>query len=142
MKEITKEDLKANPDIENAYTTSLTINGQNVEISIDPDDVELEKAVELANKIVGNFDFYEANARKKIIEEFLDTYNETWIDEEEGFSELDEKAFSENLTLTNIKFLSNSSIDFFYSENGMFGDHWLVAQSFDGENFDYTEMYG
>ena len=142
MNKITREDLKANQEIENAYQTTLTVNGQNLEVSIDPDDVELEKTIELANKIIGNFEFYDANARKKIIEEYLDTYNKTWIDEEEGYLELDDKTFNENLTLTSISFLSDSSIDFYYSENGMFGNHWLVAQSFDGENFDYAEMCG
>ena len=142
MNKITREDLKANRGIENAYQTTVTIHGQNIEVSIDPDDVELEKTIDLANKIMGNFEFYEANARKKIIEEYLDIYNKSWKDEEEGYPELDDKTFNGNLTLTSISFLSDSSIDFYYSENGMFGNHWLIAQSFDGENFDDAEMYG
>ena len=142
MNIITKENLKANPDIENAYQTILKINEQDIDISLDPDDVEIEKTIELANKIIGNFEFYEGNARRKIVEEYLENYNDNWRDEEEGEPELDEKAFSKNLTLTSISFLSDSSIDFFYSENGMYGNHSLIAQSFDGENFDDTTMYG
>ena len=142
MKKLTKEDLTADPDIENAYQSSLTIKGLNIEVFIDPDDAELEKTIELANKIMGNFEFYEANARKKIIDEYLDIYNETWRDEEKGDPKLDKKAFCENLTLSSISFISDSSIDFCYSENGMFGSHWLIAQSFDGEKFDYATMFG
>lgn len=142
MNIITKENLEANPDIENAYQTTITVNGQIIDILIDPDDVEIEKTINLANKIIGNYERYESKARKIIIQEYLENYNDNWRDEEDGEPELDEKAFSKNLTLTSITFLSSSSIDFFYSENGMFGNHSLIAQSFDGENFDDTTMYG
>jgi hypothetical protein len=55
---------------------------------------------------------------------------------------LDEKVFGKNLTLYSVGFLSYSSIDLYYSENGMFGNHSLIAQSFDGENFDHATMFG
>nr|WP_199002247.1 DUF2262 domain-containing protein [Flavobacterium sp. ASV13] len=142
MYTITKENLKVNPNIENAYQTIVTINEQKIKISLDPDDVEIEKTIELANKIMGNFDFYEKKARQKIIEEYLNSYNEDWREEEEGEVKLDEKSFSKNLTLKSVSFLSDSCIDFFYSENGMFGNHSLIAQSFDGENFDDATMFG
>ena len=139
---ITKENLKDNPHIENAYKTTITVNGQIISISIDPDDVELEKTIHLANKIIGKFDLYESKARKIIIQEYLKKYNDNWRDDEEGEPELNEKSFSENLTLKSVAFLSDSSVDFFYSENGMFGNHSLIAQSFDGENFEDATMYG
>lgn len=140
MKKISKENLTK--DLKTGtYKTVLEINKQNIHISIDPDDVEIEKTIELSNKIIDNFSFYENSARQKIINDYLENYNENWRDEEEGV-ELDQNAFSNNLTLKSISFLSDSSIDFFYSENGMFGNHSLIAQSFDGENFDYTTMYG
>ena len=142
MGKITKENLELNPNVKNFYQTHFSVNGQNIEISINPDDVELERTIELANKILGNFEFYEYNAREKIIEKFFDIYNEEWMDEEEGFPELDKKTFGDNLILTSILFMSDSSIDFFYSENGMFGNHSLIAQSFDGENFRDATMFG
>ena len=142
MNKISKENLKVQSDNENIFQTTIAVNGQSIDISIDPDDVELENTIDLANKIVGNFELYESKARKIIIEEYLENYNENWRDEDEGEAELTEKEFSENLTLRSINFLSDSSVDFFYSENGMFGNHSLIAQSFDGENFEDTTMYG
>ena len=139
---ITKENLKAVPNGENAYQNIISINGQTIEISIEPDDVDIEETIGLANKIIKKFEHYESQARKIIIQEFLDNYNENWTDEEDGMLELNEKGFNENLTLYAITFRSNCSIDFFYSENGMFGDHSLIAQSFDGENFDAATMFG
>lgn len=140
MDKIRREDLKENPRTANAYETYLTINQKEVKISIDPDDVELEKTLEVVNKILGNFDFYEDKARKIIAQEYLDNFNQNWRMEEE--EELDEKSFNHSLTLIKISFLSNTSIDFTYSENGLFGNHYLVAETADGENFEYASMHG
>jgi hypothetical protein len=139
---ITKDNLKVNPVIKNTYQTTLIINERVIDISIDPDDVDIEKTIELANKIIGNFKFYEANAKRKIIDEYLENYNKNWRVKEDGDPELDEKTFGEKLTLTSISFMSSTSIDFFYSENGIFGNHSLIAQSLDGESFSYTTMFG
>lgn len=137
---ILKENLKPQSDIENAFQTTIAIKGQNIDILIDPDDVELEKTIDLANKILNKFEFYESKAKRIIIQEYLELYNDTWRYEDEP--ELDEKSFEANLTLIGITFLSDSSIDFFYSENGMFENHTLIAQSFDGENFEDATMFG
>ncbi len=125
---------------ENAFQTTIAIKGQNIDILIDPDDVELEKTIDLANKILNKFEFYESKAKRIIVQEYLELYNDTWRYEDEP--ELDEKSFEANLTLIGITFLSDSSIDFFYSENGMFDNHTLIAQSFDGENFEDATMFG
>ncbi len=137
---ILKENLKPQSDIENAFQTTIAIKGQNIDILIDPDDVELEKTIDLANKILNKFEFYESKAKRIIVQEYLELYNDTWRYEDEP--ELDEKSFEANLTLIGITFLSDSSIDFFYSENGMFDNHTLIAQSFDGENFEDATMFG
>ncbi len=137
---ILKENLKPQSDIENAFQTTIAIKGQNIDILIDPDDVELEKTIDLANKILNKFEFYESKAKRIIVQEYLELYNDTWRYEDEP--ELEEKSFEANLTLIGITFLSDSSIDFFYSENGMFENHTLIAQSFDGENFEDATMFG
>ncbi len=140
MNVILKENLKPQSDIENAFQTTIAIKGQSIDILIDPDDVELEKTIDLANKILGEFEFYESKARKIVVQKYLELYNDTWRYEDEP--ELDEKSFEANLTLIGITFLSDSSVDFFYSENGMFDNHTLIAQSFDGENFEDATMFG
>lgn len=142
MNAIKKENLKPNPDIENYFQTKINVNGQIIDISINPDDVEIEKTIGLANKIIEKFELYESKAKEIIIQEYLENYNDNWRDEDEGEPELDEKSFSKNLTLRSISFLSDSSVDFLYSENRMFGNHSLIAQSFDGENFKDAIMYG
>ena len=60
---------------------------------------------------------------------------------DEDEPELNDKEFSENLRLDGITFTSDSLVDFYFNENSMFGNHSLVAQSFDGENFEHATMF-
>jgi len=139
---ITKNILEKNPDIEGFYKTIFWFRGKKINIGLDPDEVSIEETIMLANKILQNFEYYEKKAKDKIVDDFIDNYNENWADEEEGYSRLDEQAFRNNLELNGINFLSKDGIDVFYHENGMFGNHSLIAQAFDGENFDSSMMFG
>ena len=127
-------------DTENRYKTTLLIGNREILIDLDPDDVDINDTISLANKVLKDFKKFELNARENLISEFLDTYNESWLDDENP--ELSAEEFNENLKLTAINFLSNMSFDFFYTENGMFGNHTLISQSFDGENFEGGMMFG
>ncbi|WP_298472927.1 DUF2262 domain-containing protein [uncultured Maribacter sp.] len=139
---ITKEKLEIDSDIEGSYKITVQYNTKNIDLRLDPDDVTIEETLTLANKIMVNFEIYEKKAMNVIVRDFLDNYNENWADEENGFPKLDEPAFRNNIELKAINFLSKDSINIFYKENGMFGNHSLIAQSFDGENFDNTTMFG
>ncbi len=137
---IKKENLIKCKGVENSYETEIFIDNLHIRIGIDPDDINIEETISLANKILKNFSKYKTKAEKIIVKEFLDNYNENWIDD--GNPILSKEEFIKNLTLNGINFLSDESVDFFYYENGMFGNHSLIAQSFDGENFDDAMMYG
>lgn len=139
---ITKDQLDKDPDNETAYEINISFKGKSLPLSLDPDDLTIEETLLLANKIVGKINYYEKKAMDKIVNDFLEIYNDSWSDAANGFPILNEVEFRKNLILNGINFLSNSSIDFFYNENGMFGNHLLIAQSFDGENFEYSDMYG
>lgn len=139
---IKKEDLKPDVNIEGSYVIEVTLNNENLELRLDPDDVAIEETIALANKIISNFEEYQRQAKDRVVSDFLETYNESWADEEDGFPQLNEEQFRANLTLDGINFLSKDSIDVFYTENGMFGNHSLIAQSFDGESFDDSTMFG
>lgn len=138
----TLKDFKKDETLKNTYNTEFTFEKQKIQISIDPDDGEIEKTLALANNILSHFSLHEANARKVVIDTYLDNYNENWADEEDGFPKMNREEFSSNLSLYAINFLSDSCIDFFYDDNGMYGNHSLIGQSFDGENFDDAMMYG
>jgi hypothetical protein len=139
---ITKEQLIKDPNNTGAFETSILYNEKMIPVSLDPDDLNIEKTILLANKIIEKIEYHEKKAMDRIVNDFLGTYNDVWSDKANGFPILNDAEFRKNLTLVGINFLSNSNIDFFYNENGMFGNHSLIAQSLDGENFEYSEMFG
>ncbi|WP_298538873.1 DUF2262 domain-containing protein [uncultured Aquimarina sp.] len=139
---LTKEILKQDPDIEDSFITEFIFNDKKIKLRLDPDDVSIDDTLILANNMLENFDVYFKNAEDIIVKDFLDNYNENWSDSENGFPELNEQGFRDKLELSAINFLSKDSIDVFFNESGMFGNHSLIAQSFDGVNFEDTTMYG
>ncbi|MFD2565529.1 DUF2262 domain-containing protein [Aquimarina rubra] len=139
---ITKEILKKDPDIEGAFIVEFIWNDKKFDLRLDPDDVSINETLLLANKIIGDFEIYLKKAEDVIVKDFLDNYNENWSDSENGYPKLNELEFRSNLELHGINFLSNDCVDVFFNENGMFGNHSLIAQSFDGENFEDSTMYG
>lgn len=142
MNIITKENIQVNPEVEGSYQTTIHHNGRDITLAITPDDVALETTIDLANKMLSNLEVYENKARQKIITDFLDTYNESWRDESQGEPAMDETTFSTHLNLVHIWCLSADCFDFYFSENGLFGHHSLIAESFDGENFESSTMFG
>ena len=114
--------------------------GNKVSVSVDPDGESIEETLNLASKFLKALDKYESKALEKVFQECFSMYNDNWREENEPI--LSKEEFLSNLTLTGINFLSTDSVDFFYSENGMFGNHSLIPQVFDGENFEYVQMYG
>ncbi|MGD1841032.1 MAG: DUF2262 domain-containing protein [Thermonemataceae bacterium] len=139
---ITKEILKIDPNIEGSFIVEFIWNDRKIDLRLDPDDVSIEETLALANKIIGNFEIYFKKAEDVIVNDFLDNYNENWSDSENGYPILNEVEFRSNLEISGINFLSKDCVDIFFNENGMFGNHSLIAQSFDGENFEDSTMYG
>jgi hypothetical protein len=142
MEIITKEKLKANPEIKGAFQTVLRSNGLEIEVDLIPDDVTIENTIALANKLIGNLEHYDHMAKQKLAEDFLKNYNDNYRSEKKGEPVLDEKAFRKQLTLIGITIVSDDSFDFFYYENLLFGGQSLIAESSDGENFGETSLFG
>jgi len=139
-KKINKETIVPDAHLENAYHFIAWIDEKEMDFLLLPDDADLEQTIALANKVLDNFPTYEKNARQRIIEDNLPLYNENCrMDNEPAITET---AFSNNLTLQTISITSHFLVEFYYHENGMFGDHSLIAQAFDGEHFDESTVFG
>ncbi|MEM8982126.1 MAG: DUF2262 domain-containing protein [Pseudomonadota bacterium] len=111
-----------------------------VSIVVDADGEDIDVTRWLARKFLLNLAEYDAKARATAAEKMLKTYNETWRQEDEPL--LTKAQFTERLTLVHVSFLGVESVDFMYADDGMFGGHSLIPQSFDGETFTYVQMYG
>ncbi len=140
--EITREILKKDPDIESSFIVEFVHNDKKIDLRLDPDDVSIDDTLILANRIIEDFKNYLKKAEDVIVKDFLDNYNENWSDIENGYPKLNELEFRDNLELNGINFLSKDCVDIFFTENGMFGNHSLIAQSFDGVNFEDSTMFG
>ena len=139
---ITKATLKQNPNIAGAFSTEVVYNHQKINLGLDADDATIEETLLLANRILENLEAYIKKAEDIIVKDFLKNYNENWSDADNGYPELNEQEFRNNLTVKAINFLSKDGVDIFFDENGLFGHHTLIAQSFDGENFEDTTLFG
>ena len=132
--------LEVDESIENSYKGSFIFKGNEIRIHVDTDGEKIEETIGLARKFLFALEKYDKKARDYIVANSLQSYNEDWREEDEPILTAEE--FDKNLRLNGINFLSTDSVDFFYSENNMFGGHWLILQVFDGENFEYLQMYG
>lgn len=115
-------------------------HGNEVTVCVDPEDEDIEVTLWLAEKFLSKLEEFEASAKAKLFEEMFGEYNEEWRQEKDPI--LSEDTFLQKLTLVHIWFLGSDSVDFMYSEDGMFGGHSLIAQSFDGETYTNVQMYG
>ncbi|AEH01958.1 DUF2262 domain-containing protein [Lacinutrix sp. 5H-3-7-4] len=139
---ITKNNLEKEPKLEGSYKIKLTFNDDTVVFRLSPDGASLSDILALANNVANNFNDYKQSATDAIVEDYFDNYNDNWADEDEGYPQLTKEAFISKLTITAINFTSTDLIDVFFNEDGMFGYHTLIAQSYDGETFKDTTMFG
>lgn len=114
--------------------------GSPVSLALDPDGGSIDATFALAKKFLADLEAYDLAAQHRVLVDFLSTYNECWADDTNPV--LSGEAFLANLRLTAINFLSDSCVDFFYSESGMFGHHSLAAQALDGSTFEHSQMFG
>ncbi len=119
---------------------SFIWNGRKVSMSVVPDEATLEDALALARRLLENFDDFSRRSKDELLKECFAMYNDDW--RQEGDPVLTAEEFLGNFHLTAINILGDKSVDFFYDESGMFGNHCMIPQIFDGENFDGVMMYG
>ncbi|OUS29456.1 hypothetical protein A9Q99_10205 [Gammaproteobacteria bacterium 45_16_T64] len=140
MYEEVLKNLRKSEKFEGALEGELIFKGSTVTIRLEPNGDPIESVKSLALKYLLSLEKYESTALDKLVEDCFSMYNDDWRDEEDPV--LTKEEFISNLTLYHIEFLSSDSVDFFHSENDMFGGHSLIPQSFDGESFTYVQMYG
>lgn len=114
--------------------------GRSVSISVEPDEATLEDALAFATRLLENFEDFVRRSKAELLKECFAMYNDDW--RREGDPVLTVQEFLGNFHLTAINILGDKSADFFYNESGMFGNHCMIPQIFDGENFDGVMMYG
>ena len=147
MKPYKITDFTQHTDDPTSYDGTVVLNGEELGVSIIlEDESETEKIEQLMNTLFGGIDTLLPKAKECIAEEFLELYNDNWRfggddEDDPDKPELTKEEFMENLSLQSFLFF-NEEVKVFFDDNDMFFGHSLIASDFDGENFNYTQMFG
>ena len=147
MKPYKITDFTQHTDDPTSYEGTVVLNGEELGVSIIlEDESETEKIEQLMNTLFGGIDTLLPKAKECIAEEFLELYNDNWRfgnddEDDPDKPELTKEEFMEALSLQSLLFYSED-VEVFFDDNDMFFGHSLIASDFDGENFNYTQMFG
>ena len=147
MKPYKITDFTQHTDDPTSYEGTVVLNGEELGVSIIlEDESETEKIEQLMNTLFGGIDTLLPKAKECIAEEFLELYNDNWRfgdddEDDPDKPELTKEEFMEALTLQSFLFYSED-VEVFFDDNDMFLGHSLIASEFDGENFNYAQMFG
>ena len=130
-----------------SYDGTVVVGGKELGVSIIlEDEGETEKVERLMNTFISEIDTLLPKAKECIANEFLDLYNDNWRfgdddEDDPDKPELTKEEFMEALSLRSFLFYSED-VEIFFDDNDMFFGHSLIASDFDGENFNYSQMFG
>ena len=130
-----------------SYDGTVVLNGEEFGVSIIlEDEGETEKVEQLMSTFFNEIDTLLPKAKECIANEFLDLYNDNWRfgdddEDDPDKPELTKEEFMEALSLQSFLFYSED-VEVFFNDNDMFFGHSLIASDFDGENFNYAQMFG
>ena len=146
MKQYKIKDFTQDSNDPTSYDGTVVVGGKELGVSIIlEDEGETEKIERLMNTFISEIDTLLPKAKECIANEFLDLYNDNWRfgDDEDNPDkpELTKEEFMEGLSLQSLLFYSED-VEVFFDDNDMFLGHSLIASDFDGENFNYSQMFG
>ena len=147
MKQYKIKDFTQDSNDPTSYDGTVVVGGEELGVSIIlEDEGETEKVERLMNTFISEIDTLLPKAKECIANEFLDLYNDNWRfgdddEDDEDKPELTKEEFMEGLSLQSLLFYSED-VEVFFDDNDMFFGHSLIASDFDGENFNYAQMFG
>ena len=147
MKQYKITDFTQDSNDPTSYDGTVVVGGKELGVSIIlEDEGETEKVERLMNTFFSEIDTLLPKAKECIANEFLDLYNDNWRfgdddEDDPDKPELTKEEFMEALSLRSLLFYSED-VEVFFDDNDMFLGHSLIASDFDGENFNYSQMFG
>ena len=147
MKQYKIKDFTQDSNDPTSYDGTVVVGGKELGVSIIlEDEGETEKVEQLMSTFFNEIDTLLPKAKECIANEFLDLYNDNWRfgdddEDDPDKPELTKEEFMEALSLQSFLFYSED-VEVFFDDNDMFFGHSLIASDFDGENFNYAQMFG
>jgi hypothetical protein len=106
------------------WETQVKFQGSEITLRIDEcyPEANLEQLGKQAiEKVDSNWNLIQDN----IANSLLDTYNEAWADDEEGYPELSREEFLKRIDLETIELMDEGALTIYFSDAGLFGGHWI-----------------
>lgn len=147
MKQYKITDFTQDSNDPTSYEGTVVVGEKELGVSIIlEDEGETEKVEQLMSTFFNEIDTLLPKAKECIANEFLDLYNDNWRfgdddEDDPDKPELTKEEFMEALSLRSFLFYSED-VEIFFDDNDMFFGHSLIASDFDGENFNYSQMFG
>ena len=147
MKPYKITDFTQHTDDPTSYDGTVVINGKELSVDIIlEDEGETEKIEQQMNSFFSEINTLLPKAKECIAEKYLDLYNNNWRfgdddEDDPDKPELTKEEFMEAISLQSFLFFSEE-VKVFFDDNDMFFGHSLIASDFDGENFNYSQMFG
>ena len=147
MKQYKIKDFTQDSNDPTSYDGTVVVGGKELGVSIIlEDEGETEKVEQLMSTFFNEIDTLLPKAKECIANEFLDLYNDNWRfggddEDDPDKPELTKEEFMEAISLQSFLFFSEE-VKVFFDDNDMFFGHSLIASDFDGENFNYAQMFG
>ena len=147
MKQYKIKDFTQDSNDPTSYDGTVVVGGKELGVSIIlEDEGETEKVEQLMSTFFNEIDTLLPKAKECIANEFLDLYNDNWRfgnddKDDPDKPELTKEEFMEAISLQSFLFFSEE-VKVFFDDNDMFFGHSLIASDFDGENFNYAQMFG
>lgn len=126
-------------------TGHLTLESIRIPLSIDAEDCSIEEALSLASAIAENLASYDQVAKEVISKDLLETYNGGWNEYSEAQDDgsfktvinplLGDSEFKGKFNLKSVSIASNSCVELWYEDQGLFWGHSVFVQSLEGKDF-------
>ncbi len=138
----------------NALSANIIIEGNIVEVGIDPENESIESVLDFAREIVKDLSKYNNFAKKHAANELLDSYNEDWrfystYDENKNLIDVEDPAitseeFQNRITLVGVSIGAENGCSFCYNDNNLFAGHSIFITSFNGAEFSdlHAQLFG
>jgi hypothetical protein len=128
---------------------TIRYESRDIEVQIIPDDQPFETTLALAADVVGQLPKLDKAAKRAIVADLRDPYNDGWNEYDEVQADgslksvsqpkLSAAAFKEKFSLNAINVTGSDMVEFFYDDSGLFDGHAVIVCSLDGTDFGDAE---
>lgn len=137
-----------------AGVASIQYESRSIEIRINPDDQPFETTLKLAAGLVQKLGEYDRAAKRIVVSDLRETYNDGWNEYDEvqddgslkavSNPELSESDFEKHFSLLSVHVTGITMVQLNYDDSSLFWGHSVFVESLKGADFSdaHAELFG